>query len=85
MLSLFSENQFHRFGVEWPHGGQSQALDHVQRALFVLLEVFRLQMLLVGLVRGIDLEDADLGRILGALHRVQADDTRLTFYLIGIG
>ena len=39
-------------------------LHHVERALLVLLEVGGLDVLLVGLLRGVDFEDADLCGIL---------------------
>jgi len=47
-LSLFFKDLFHRFRVDGLHGGKTQALDHVQRALLVLLEVIGLQVPLVG-------------------------------------
>ena len=80
ILSLFFEYQFHRLRVERLHLGQFQVFHHVERALLVLLEVVGLQVLLIGFLGGIDFEDADLCRVLGTLHRVEADNTRLSFY-----
>ncbi len=77
---MFGENQFHSLRVKRSHGGQLQVLDHVQRALLILLEVLGLQVLLIGSIRGVDLENADLGRVLGTLHREQADDARFTLH-----
>ena len=44
------------------------------------LEVVGLQVLLIGFLGGIDFEDANLCGVLGTLHRVEADNTRLSFH-----
>ena len=75
--SLFSEDMFHGLQVERLHEGELQALHHVERALLVLLEVVCLEMSLIDFLRGINLEDANLTRVLAALHRVEADDAWL--------
>ena len=52
----------------------------MQRALLVLLEMLRLQVLLIGGIRRINLKDANLRGVFGTLHREQADDARLTLH-----
>ena len=66
--------------VERMHGGQLQALHHMRGALLVLLEMCGLDVALIDLLGGIDLEDANLRGVLGTLHREKADDTRLALY-----
>ena len=66
--------------VERLHGGLLQALHHVRGALLVLLEMCGLDVALIGLLGGIDLEDANLRGVLSTLHREEADDTRLTLH-----
>jgi hypothetical protein len=60
LFSLLFEYQFHRLGVEGFHRGQFQVFYHVLRSLLVFLEVICLQVLLIGFLRGIDFEDANL-------------------------
>ena len=64
LLSLLFEYQFHRLRVERLHRGQFQVFHHVERALLVFLEVVGLQVLLIGFLRGIDFEDANLCGVL---------------------
>ncbi len=45
-------------------------------------EVLGLDVALVGLLGGIDLEDANLRGVFGTLHREEADDTWLALYTL---
>ena len=81
---MFVEYQFHRLRVERLHGGQFQTLYHVHRAQLVLQEMLRLDVALIGFFRGIDFENANLCGVLGALHRKEADDSRLKLHALPV-
>ena len=52
----------------------------MERALLVFLEVVGLQVLLISFLGGVDFEDANHYGVFGTLHRIEADDTRLSFH-----
>ena len=54
------KNLIHRFSAEGREVLQLQRLYHVECALLVLLEVGSLDMMLIGFLRGVDFEDANL-------------------------
>ena len=54
------KNLIHRFSAEGREVLQLQRLHHVEGALLVFLEVGGLDVVLIGFLRGIDFEDANL-------------------------
>ena len=64
MLFISFEYLLHRLAVERLEILQFQRLHHVEGAQLVTLEVGGLDVVLVGLLRGVDFEDAYLGAIL---------------------
>lgn len=57
--------------------GQDQRLNHVQRALLVLLEMFRGYMAFVGSLRGVCLQDCNPARVFFFGHGVHCQHPRL--------
>lgn len=62
------------------HIHEVETFYHVQCALFIGLEMGCLDMVLIGFLGGVDLEDANLATVFLLLHRVDADDTWLFLY-----
>lgn len=59
------------------HIYEIEALDHVEDALLIGVEVGRLDVVLIGFLRSIDFKNANLAAVAELLDRIDADDTWL--------